>query len=60
MTSFWAQAREFHKRDDGQDMVEYALIAGLLALAAIASMKSLATSIKNAFGTIGTTITSNV
>ena len=46
--------------DHGQDMVEYALVAALLGLAAVASMKGLATDIKNAFTSIGTSVTTNV
>jgi pilus assembly protein Flp/PilA len=42
--------------DSGQDLVEYALIAALIALAAIASMRSLSNKISNEFNTIGSTL----
>ena len=35
-------------QDDGQDLVEYALLASLIALGCCAGMKSLATVINNA------------
>jgi pilus assembly protein Flp/PilA len=46
--------------ESGQDLIEYALVAALVGLGAVASMKSLSTSIGNAFSSIGTTLTSNV
>ena len=35
--------RDLHSREEGQDLVEYALIVALIALAATAGMNSLAT-----------------
>ena len=46
--------------DSGQDMIEYSLVAALLGLGAIASMKGLATKVGNAFTDIGTTLTTSV
>ncbi len=46
--------------ESGQDLIEYALVAALVGLGAVASMKSLSTSIGNAFTSIGTTLTTNV
>ena len=46
--------------ESGQDLIEYALVAALIGLAAVASMKNLATSIKNAFTSVGTSLTTNV
>ena len=37
----------FWKDESGQDLIEYALVVGLIALGAVASMKGLATSINN-------------
>ena len=42
--------------EEGQDLVEYALIVALIALAATAGMNSLATAINNGFTTLGTTL----
>jgi pilus assembly protein Flp/PilA len=46
--------------ESGQDLIEYALVAALVGLGAVASMRSLSTSIGNAFTSIGTTLTSSV
>jgi pilus assembly protein Flp/PilA len=40
--------------EGGQDVIEYALVVGLLALAAAAGMSSVATKISNVFSTVGT------
>ena len=42
------------REDSGQDLVEYALVVALIALAATASMKTLATNIGTAFTNVGT------
>lgn len=44
-------------QEEGQDLVEYALIVALIALAATAGMKTLATAINTGFTTLGTTLT---
>jgi pilus assembly protein Flp/PilA len=44
--------------ESGQDLVEYALVLALIALAATVSMKTLATTIGAAFTSVGTKLTS--
>jgi pilus assembly protein Flp/PilA len=44
--------------EEGQDLIEYALVVALIAFAATVGMKSLATDINAAFIAIGTTLTS--
>ena len=44
-------------REEGQDLIEYALVVALIAFAATAGMSSLATSINTAFTNIGTKLT---
>jgi pilus assembly protein Flp/PilA len=39
--------------ESGQDLIEYALVLCLIALAATVSMKALANSIGNSFGSVG-------
>ena len=46
--------------ESGQDLIEYALVAALVGLGAIASMKTLANSINTAFGNVGNSLTNNV
>ena len=42
-----------HREDSGQDLIEYALIAALIALAATVGMGSVAKAINEAFSAIG-------
>jgi pilus assembly protein Flp/PilA len=44
----------------GQDLVEYALAAGMVAVAAVAAMPTLSTTVNNVFSKIGSIITANV
>jgi pilus assembly protein Flp/PilA len=46
--------------EDGQDLVEYALVVALIALGATASMKTLATGIGAAFTRISTQLSSSI
>jgi pilus assembly protein Flp/PilA len=46
--------------EQGQDLVEYALVIALIALAATAGMRTLATDISNAFTTVGNNLNSDV
>jgi pilus assembly protein Flp/PilA len=48
---------QYLTQDEGQDLVEYALVVALIAFAATAGMTSLAASINTAFTAIGTTLT---
>ncbi|HET9087499.1 MAG TPA: Flp family type IVb pilin [Acidobacteriaceae bacterium] len=44
-------------REEGQDLIEYALVVALIAFAATVGMKALASDINTAFTNIGTTLT---
>jgi pilus assembly protein Flp/PilA len=46
--------------EEGQDLIEYALVVALIALGATAGMKQLATAINNAFQNISTSLCTNV
>lgn len=46
------------QEENGQDLIEYALVAALIALAATAGMGSVATAIGTAFTSVGTKLTS--
>jgi pilus assembly protein Flp/PilA len=46
--------------DEGQDLVEYALVVALIAFGATAGMKSLATGLNSAFGNISSKLGSYV
>ena len=46
--------RNLVANQNGQDLIEYALVVALIAFAAAAGMTSVATSINSAFSNIGT------
>ena len=46
--------------ESGQDLIEYALVAALIALGAIAVMQSLAAGINSAFGLISDDLSSAI
>jgi pilus assembly protein Flp/PilA len=46
------------KEEEGQDLIEYALLVALVALAATAGMNALATKINTTFTNLGTSLTS--
>jgi pilus assembly protein Flp/PilA len=45
------------RRDEGQDLIEYALVVALIAFAATAGMSTVAADINQAFTNIGTKLT---
>ena len=47
----------FVRETEGQDLIEYALLAALIGLATTVAMGALAGSISTEFGTIGTSVT---
>jgi pilus assembly protein Flp/PilA len=44
--------------ESGQDLIEYALVAALIALGAVMSIRTLGTKISTAFTSIGTSLSS--
>ena len=52
--------KNFWNDTQGQDLVEYALAAGMVAVAAVAAMPALSTVVSNVFVKIGSIITSAV
>jgi len=48
------------KDETGQDLIEYTLVAALIALGAVVSMRSLATAISTALANVGTRLTNAV
>ncbi len=55
--SFWL---DLTHDESGQDLIEYALVAALVGLGAVASMRSLTTSIATLVSNIGTTLSGAV
>ena len=50
----------FARREDGQDMVEYALLITLIAAGATASMQGLASALSAIFSNLETIISTNI
>ncbi len=50
----------FLKEEQGQDLVEYALVVALIAFAAIVGMNTVAGDINTAFSKIGSRIVTNI
>jgi pilus assembly protein Flp/PilA len=48
------------KDESGQDLIEYALVAALIALGSVAAMNTLATNISTALNSVGTQLTTTV
>jgi pilus assembly protein Flp/PilA len=48
--------QELRNREEGQDMVEYALVVALIALAAVASMQHVGTALTNRFNSISSAV----
>jgi len=51
---------DFWQDCQGQDLVEYSLMAGKVAVAAVAAMPALSSTVNNVFSKIGSIITANV
>ena len=60
MWNLYAKMQALIASEDGQDLIEYALVVALIAFAATAGMKTLATDINQAFTNIGTSLTSTL
>lgn len=52
--------RSLLRDESGQDLIEYALVAAIIALAAVAAMSTLANNITNAFSAVGSKLGSSV
>ena len=50
--------RSLHEEESGQDLIEYALVAALIAFGAVTTMSALAVDINNAFSVIGSKLAS--
>jgi len=52
--------RGFWQDEQGQDLVEYALAAGMVAVAAVAAVPALSSTVNNVFSKIGSIVSSSV
>jgi pilus assembly protein Flp/PilA len=60
MKNFKHMFAAFVNDESGQDLIEYALVAGLIGLGAVVAMSGLATKIGTAFSTVGNQLTNAV
>jgi pilus assembly protein Flp/PilA len=60
MMKMYLVAKSLIEREEGQDLVEYALVVALIAFGAITGMGYLSTGLNLAFSKISSTLTANV
>jgi pilus assembly protein Flp/PilA len=60
LLKLYVKFQDLLTREEGQDLVEYALVVALIAFGATAGMKSLATGLNTAFLTISSALSANV
>jgi pilus assembly protein Flp/PilA len=56
LIKMYIKFQDLINREEGQDLVEYALVVALIAFGATAGMKALATGLNTAFNGISTTL----
>lgn len=59
-TKVYLFVRSLIEREEGQDLVEYALVVALIAFGAISGMQFLAAGLNSAFSDIATTLSTNI
>jgi pilus assembly protein Flp/PilA len=60
MLKMYVKLQTLMAREEGQDLVEYALVVALIAFGAVAAMKGLSTEINTAFGVISSDLASSL
>src|SRR5271165_6261985 len=60
LLKLYVKFQDLASREEGQDLVEYALVVALIAFGATAGMKALATGLNSAFSNISSTLGSYV
>jgi pilus assembly protein Flp/PilA len=60
LLKLYVKFQDLATREEGQDLVEYALVVALIAFGATAGMKALATGLNAAFQGISTTLGSYI
>jgi pilus assembly protein Flp/PilA len=56
LLKLYAKSQELKNNEEGQDMVEYALVLALIALAATTALSGVSTAIVNQFTAVSTAI----
>ena len=60
MLKMYVKMQTLMAREEGQDLVEYALVVALIAFGAVAAMKGLSTEINVAFQTISSDLSTSL
>jgi len=60
MIKMYLTLKSLIAREEGQDLVEYALVVALIAFGAIAGMQFLATGLNSAFNNISDVLSANI
>jgi pilus assembly protein Flp/PilA len=60
LLKLYVKFQELKYREEGQDLVEYALVVSLIAFGAVAGMRSLASGINTAFSSISSQLGSAI
>jgi len=60
LLKLYVKFQDLKSREEGQDLVEYALVVALIAFGAVAGMNALATGINHAFNNVSTMLASAV
>jgi len=60
LINLYVKFQDLTNREEGQDLVEYALVVALIAFGATAGMTQLSTAINNAFGNISSTLATSI
>ena len=60
LLKLYVKFQDLKSREEGQDLVEYALVVALIAFGATAGMGALATGINKAFNSISGTLQTNI
>jgi pilus assembly protein Flp/PilA len=60
LLKLYVKFQDLKNNEEGQDLVEYALVVALIAFGAITGMTSLAGGLNTAFSNISTTLTNNI
>jgi pilus assembly protein Flp/PilA len=58
MANILAVVKRFRNDESGQDLIEYALVAGLIGLAAVTAMGTVGNAITSGFSTVGSQLSS--
>jgi pilus assembly protein Flp/PilA len=60
MIKLFVKMQNLMNREEGQDLVEYALVVALVAFGATAALKTLGTGLNSAFSSINSTLSSSL